>query len=163
MKRPTGVTVLAIVIAAFGALGLVLTPLSVVSTFFLANTNPILSMAMESTFFKLWILGASALGFAATVVSIAGAWGIWNLKSWGRLVLIIYAIYSIVMLFLGTIVSVIYTVLPTFDVYDTSTPEGAGAIGGAIGGVCGTFCGLLIPIAILIVLNRPEVKASLTD
>lgn len=159
-ERPTSVSVLAIITIVLACAGLGCIPISVFSTLY--NTeNPGYFIVEESTFFRFWVIGTSALGWIASLAAIAGGVGAWMMKPWGRTTLLGYAIYSIVMAVLGTLVSLFFFVMPLMEHVDMESDMGPAILGGAIGGMCGGLCGgLILPICLLYFLTRPHVVAA---
>ena len=159
-QRPTSVSVLAVITIVLSCAGLGCIPISAWST--LANTaSPTYYIIEESSFLRFWVIGSSALGILASFVALAGGIGAWMMEPWGRTTLLGYAIYSIVMTFIGTFVSVVFFVTPMLQSVDMDSEMGPPMVGGAIGGVCGGLCGgMLLPAALLYFLTRPHVTAA---
>lgn len=163
MQRPTSVTVfgiLNIVFAVIGILALLATAMLFVAIGTNSN-NPVLQIIQDNPGFATWMKISVVLGFCVTAALLAAGIGLLMLKPWARTISIIYGIYSIVMIPVGTVVNYIYVTHPMIErAQGTQGPEAAGAIGGAVGGMIGGCFGLIYPVLLLIFMLRPNVVAA---
>lgn len=157
---PVGPTILAWFNIAFGALGL-FSPLILV---FLAvmpkmPNDPFQAALARGGFFAAWVYGGQVLAFLGAVLLIASGVGLLRWREWARRAALGYAVYTIVMLIAGSLVTLHYVVLPTLR-----TPGLAPAqVGGTVGGLLGSCLGLIYPVATLLVLRRPAVIATFAE
>ena len=163
MQRPTSITVLGVLNIVFGALGFVAIIFTAVSLMMPAGhtNNPVFEIIRNSPVLATWMKISLPLGFLSCVVSIAAGIGLLKLKGWARTLSIIYAIYSIVVIVLGTAINAIFLMRPLMEqASQKQGPEAAVLIGGAIGGTFGSCFGMIYPVLLLIFMFRPNVKAA---
>jgi len=163
MNRPTSVTVFGILNIVFAVLGL----FALAATAFLffpeaaALKNPVIQLIHDNPAYAAWMKFSLMLGLAAVVVNLMAGIGLLQLKPWGRLLSIIYAIYSIVMVVVSSVVNYFFLMRPLLDqAAQKQGPEHAAAVGGAIGGMFGSCFGLIYPILLLVFMLRPNVAAA---
>lgn len=160
--RPTSINVfgvLNIVFACFGIFGL----LGSAAVLFAAgdSNNPVIKVMHENPGYATWLKISFVLGIPGCGALAASGIGLLLLKPWARFLSIVYGGYAILLGLLGTIVNVIYLVLPLLrQAQEQNGPEAAGLIGGAIGGSVGGCIGLIYPILLLIFMTRPNVVAA---
>jgi hypothetical protein len=163
MKRPTSVTVfgiLNIVFSVFGVFG-VLASAMLFSAVAANSNNPIVQVIRDNPTFAAWMKFSLALSLGVSAVLLAAGIGLLMLKPWARILSIAYAIYSFVMIPVGTVVNYAFVLQPTMQqAHEKSGPEAAGAIGGAVGGTIGGCLGLIYPILLLIFMLRANVAAA---
>jgi hypothetical protein len=163
MQRPTSVTVfgiLNIVFAAFGFFGVIAS--AMLFTLSGANSsNPVIQLIQDNPSYAAWIKISVVLGILVSIGLLASGIGLLKLKPWARIFSIVYAIYSIVMIIVGTVVNYFFLVQPLLEkAHNEQGPAAAGAIGGAIGGMFGGCLGIIYPILLLIFMMRPKVIAA---
>lgn len=163
MQRPTVVTVfgiLNIVFAAFGLFG----ALASVMLFAAAGTNsnnPVVQIIQNNPGYATWLKFSIVMGVVVCAVLLAAGIGLLKLKPWARTISIIYAIYAIVMVFVGGAVNYFFLVQPMLQQSQHQHgPEAAGAVGGAVGGMFGSCFGLIYPVLLLIFMMRANVVAA---
>ena len=162
MQRPTSVTVfgiLNIAFAAFGAIGLVVT----LAMFSLPTdlNNPVIRLIHENPAYAAWMKFSLLLAVPSCLVLLAAGIGLLCMKSWARILSIIYAIYAIVFGIAGTVANFFFMVRPMLEqARQQQGAEAAAAIGGAIGGTIGGCFGLIYPVLLLIFMTRPKVAAA---
>ena len=163
MKRPTAVTVFAIlniVFAAFGILG-VLGSVMLFAATEATSKNPIIQIIHDNPTYAAWMKISIVLGLLISGALLAEGIGLLQLKPWARVLSIIYAIYSIVMVPVGSVVNYFFVVQPMLQhAHGAQGPEQAAAIGGAIGGMVGGCFGLIYPVLLLIFMLMPKVAAA---
>ena len=163
MKRPTAVTIFGILNIVFAAIGF----FSLIASFILflpqmANThNPIIQLIHDNPSFALWMKFSLVMGFAATGVVLAAGIGLLKLKPWARLLSIGYAIYSVVMIVVGSVVNYFFMLRPLLEqAHQKTGPEAVGAMAGAIGGMVGGCFGMIYPVLLLVFMLKANVKAA---
>jgi len=163
MQRPTAVTVfgiLNILFAVFGIFG-VLASLALFAAAGASSNNPVIQLINDSPAYAAWMKIAIVLGVVVSAALLAAGIGLLRLKPWARIVSIIYAIYSLVMVPVSAVVNYFYLIQPMLaQAHQKQGPEAAGAIGGAIGGTFGSCFGLIYPILLLIFMFRANVVAA---
>ena len=157
-ERPTMVLVLGIINIVFGVLGICGGLLSLTGSLSPGESDPIVFPEEVKT----WMSLLQGVSLALSVALIVGGIGLIQVKNWGRLLTIIYALVDIP-------VSLASTIITTRAIKPLMEQQGAGDIppealniifGTTIGvGVC---CGLIYPIVLLVVLNLRSVKAAFT-
>ena len=163
MQRPTSVTVfgiLNIVFAGFGIVGIVFAAMlfTVVGS---NSNNPVVQIIQDNPGFATWMKISVVLGFIVSLALLAAGIGLLKLQPWARTISIIYGIYSLIMVPVGTVVNYIYVTRPMIEqAQGTQGPAAAGAIGGAIGGMIGGCFGLIYPVLLLIFMFRSNVVAA---
>lgn len=161
MQRPTSVTVfgvLNLVFAVLGGVGLVAS----IGLFLLpADTNnPVVQLLHDNPAYATWLKICIPLGVLSCAVLLAAGIGLLCLKSWGRVLSIVHAGYSIVFGVVGMAVNFVYLMQPMLEqAREKHGPEAAAAIGGAIGGSIGSCFGMAYPIILLIFMLRPSMAA----
>jgi hypothetical protein len=162
MQRPTSVTVFGILNIAFavlGAFGLIFT----LALFSLQTdtNNPVVKLIHENPTYAAWMKVSICLGVPSCLALLAAGIGLLCMKSWARILSIIYAIYAIVFGIAGTVANFFFMVRPMLEqAQQQQGPEAAAAIGGAIGGTIGGCFGLIYPVLLLIFMTRPKVVAA---
>ena len=162
MKRPTSVTVfgvLNIVFAVFGAFGL----LTSIALFSLQTdfNNPVVKLIHENAAYATFLKISILLGIPICLALLAAGIGLLNMKSWARILSIVYAIYAIVSGMIGIVVNFFAMVMPMIEqAHQEQGPAAAAAIGGAIGGTLGGCFGLIYPVLLLIFMLLPKTAAA---
>jgi hypothetical protein len=110
-----------------------------------------------------------AVGVVLSILMVVSGGGLVNRQPWGRTVAIVYAISSICFHVVDLLYGIL-VVVPGMNAVADKVAAQAGANGGVIGGAMkgAMFVGLLIsaavtiyPIVVLVVMQRPGVKAAL--
>ena len=159
MQRPTTVTVFGVLNLVLGGLGLLCTPISVITLFLpVQSGNPVSRILEENAAYRLYMIASAAAGVLAALVLIVAGIGLLKMKSWARLTSIGYAIYGIVTGVVGIIVNVVFLFEPLMIQARSESPEAAAAMLGMVGGIAGTCFGLVYPILLLIFMTRPRVR-----
>jgi len=157
-QRPASINIfgiLNIVFAVMGIIGL----LGGAALLFAAPdlNNPMIKIMRENPGYATWLKISFLLGIPSCAVLAASGIGLLLLKPWARILSVIYAVYAIVLGLIGTVLNVIFLVLPMLhQAQGQNGPEAAGAIGGAIGGSVGGCIGLIYPVLLLIFMTRPK-------
>jgi hypothetical protein len=158
MKRPHAITILGALNLAFGALGVLGTPMTFVSLFRPPGDNPVFGLLQQDRFLWGWTLVGGILGLLASILLIAAGVGLLKDKRWGRLGSIVYCGYTLVSGVVGIVVSAVFLVGPLWQVASRSSgAEAVGAAAGAIGGLIGGLMGMLYPAVLLAFMFRKNV------
>ena len=157
-RRPTILTVAAIIGIVWSALVLLCTPISLIPMFVdLGQPNPAIDALKENRAVFGWTIVSTILSFALGILLLASSIGALMLKRWSRRGMIIYGAASIVLAIAGAVVNFTW-VLPKMQQVQQ---DQAAAIGGMIGTVVGMLIGLALPVFMLIAFTRPQVKQAL--
>lgn len=162
MQRPTSVTVfgiLNIVFAVLGAIGLAVS----LAMFLLSadSNNPVVKLIHENPTYAAWMKFSILLSMPGLLALLIAGIGLLCMKSWARILSIIYAIYAIVAGIAGMAANFFFMVRPLLEqAQQQQGPEAAAAVGGAIGGTIGGCFGLIYPVLLLIFMTRPKVVAA---
>jgi len=162
MQRPTAVTVFGILNIIFAALGFI-TMIASVAMFAAVGTdtkNPVIQLIHDSPAYAAWMRVSIGLGLVASAALLAAGIGLLKLQPWARILSIVYAIYSMMMVLVGTVVNYVWLVQPLLAQAHKKQDAEAGAIGGAIGGMAGGCFGMIYPILLLIFMLVPKVSAA---
>jgi hypothetical protein len=163
MQRPTSVTVFGILNILFAALGM-LSVLLLAALFTVVGSstnNPVVRLIHESSAYAAWLVVSIILGMIAAAALLAAGIGLLNLKSWARIVSIVYAIYALVSVPVSQLVNYFFLVRPLFEqAGHQQQPQVVGAAFGALGGSIGGCFGLVYPILLLVFMTRPNVVAA---
>ena len=155
-SRPTSLTVIAILAWVFGGIGILYSPIGILSLYMpQPGGNPMVKVFEAVPWLKTYTIVATLCGVLASSALVVGGVGLWKLRRWGWTLCNGYGVYGLVAAVVGMAVNVLYMIPALQANIPTDTPQGQGAmIGGIVGGVCGSLFGLILPIAILIVINR---------
>ena len=158
MTRPTSVTVIGILHIVFGGMGVICVP---VGMFFLAVLPALMRHAVFAhplpPVFQEENLRSGLMAFnlmRALIVSIAlivAGIGLLRMKSWGRILSIIYGVYGVLAALVVPLVA--YHFMPR-------APNEAEEVGRAIGVPIGICCAIIYPVVVLIVMLAPSVAAA---
>lgn len=161
--RPTGVTVfgiLSIVLGIFALLGGLASILFLVLALFVdLGPNPTFDIMRESLAYQVFYGVLMAGNLAFSVVLIVAGVGMLRRQPWSRRLSVIYAIYSIVAVVIGTAGQFYFVLGPALDQAGAAQATPATLIG-AISGLIGGCFGLIYPIALLIYCRRPATIAT---
>ncbi len=155
-RRPTSVTVLAILGIILGALGLCGMVSNLVQL--VIKTNPVLVQMDRSPVMHIWSPVSIVLGLGLTIALLAGSIGMLSLQTWARQMVLIYAVASLVLGVLGTIISAIW-MIPIFNQL-ASDPDPAVRMGGVVGKYSlfiSPVIGAIYPVFVLVFLRRRNV------
>jgi hypothetical protein len=147
MNRPTSVTVFGILNIVFAVIGV----LSMIASLFMflpqaAGThNPVIQLIHDNPAFAAWLKFSMVQGTLAAVALLLAGIGLLKLQPWARTVSIVYAIYSVVMIVVGTVANYFFMMKPLLEqAHQKSGPEAVGAAAGAIGGMVAAVSGWCI-------------------
>jgi hypothetical protein len=169
MQRPTSVTVLGILNLVFAASGLCCGFAGAAGLIFLQNLDlgdarvPLsLRLMQENEMFRICNFASVGLGIVSSLLLIISGIGLLKLRSWGRLLAIFNAVYSIIISIFAFVVSImVYS--PAFEAAQQAadTQDTAEALQGMISGGVTCGLGLIYPIVVLgFMLFRQSVREA---
>jgi hypothetical protein len=157
-RRPASVTTLAIIGIILGGLAVLCTPFSLVFYFVkFGPPNPVIDATRNDPAWFGYTIVSLTIGWIMGLVLLVSSIGALMLKEWARKGMLAYAWIAIVMVPITLVVNFVW--LNAKLTAATAGNPGA-AIGQKIGGTIGPFVGLILPIFILIFMNKPHVKAA---
>lgn len=112
----------------------------------------------DPVFFGFFVM-QMVLGTILSVVIIISGIGLLKFKPWGRKLANFYAVSYLLLLFIGVIINIVYTVIPAINSANNpgaSADKIGAAVGGSFGAVLSVCFGVIFPICILIFLNRRQ-------
>jgi hypothetical protein len=162
MERPASVTVFGILNIVFAALGFFALLASAMMLFSAgAMRNPVMEQMRAIPQYDFWLKLTIPLGILSSIVLLVAGIGLLRLRSWGRLLSILYGWYAIIFGVVGIGWNYLFLMRPMMEqARQQGGPEAMGAMGGAIGGTVGGCLGLIYPVLLLIFMTRPRVKAA---
>jgi len=154
-KRPVSVLILCIVCLGFGALGICGAPFALVPyTIDLGVPNPVVDMVKANNLVFGYMIASLGVGLILNLFMVTCCIGALMLKPWARWGLIGYAAIGILLGCVGLVFNY------TWMIPQMRAMGDAAVMGGAVGGIIGGCIGLLLPVAILIVMFLPNVRAA---
>jgi len=162
MQRPPSVTLFGIlnfVFAAFGVIGLITS----FALFSLPadSSDSVIKLMHQSSGYAVWLKSCIPLGVLSCSALLAAGIGLLRLKSWARILSIVYAIYAIAFCLAALLINLIFMVQPMFQqVRPQQQLVAAVAIGGPISGTLGELLWPIYPILLLVFMLRPKVAAA---
>lgn len=163
MKRPTGVTVFAVLNLIFATFGLLGVALNMVH-FVLPEAEPknrLQELAHGSMLMSGWMQLSSVLNALAAIALLVAAIGLLRMLNWARVTSVVYAAYTIIM----TVLGIFITTLAVFSPALAQAPRGEQAF--AVGAVVGAFFAGLLAIGYAAVmgyyLSRPQIVAAFEE
>ena len=156
MQRPISVTVfgvLNLIFAAFGLLGLAASVFVMYSGRF-----PQPAQMQISPFYENYTKVMLVLGVASSVALGLSGLGLLALRSWGRLLAVGYAVFSVISTIVSLIVQWYYFTKPMLDQLEgQGGPEATGAKIGAVSSIVGATIGMAFPVLLGYFMTRPNV------
>jgi hypothetical protein len=160
--RPTSVTVVAILGIIFGGLRVLCTPIGLVPFFIPINAstpNPVLDAYRADPKMLAILIAQSAVIFVLGAWLVAGSIAALLLKSWGRRMLISYALAQVIVVFAGLVVH--YTIVMPRLSAALANAAGKAVVGLSLAStVVGAVLSLIIPTLLLVIMTRPHVAAA---
>jgi hypothetical protein len=159
------VTVIAVFTIIFGILGLLGVAVQflqflVPQAFQFGGPNPVSDLMRTDPVIATWTGVIAGAGLILAIFELAGGVGALSLKPWARKALLSYAVGTIVIGLVGVIFN-FSVLMPKLSQVPQNRPEMKMAIqlmpimsGG------GFLIGLILPVCVLIFMNRPKVKAA---
>ena len=117
MRRPTSVTVFAVInliLGGFGVFGFAMHLATRMNLLSLpgAEKNPSMALMQDNAAYKLYIDTISIVGILATIAIIAASIGMFQLKPWARLGTIAWGAYSVLLTIIGSVVNHVMMMAP---------------------------------------------------
>jgi hypothetical protein len=170
-KRPTSVTVIAVLAIVFGSLGVLGTLCSLPQWMGVSiGPNRVMDEMRKDSVFVTYTIVSMLIGLALAVMELWGGIGALSLKAPARRVLVRFAIADIVVSVLGLIygLATMGRNLELMARVVQSTPGTAAAKAqmqqimqlSFYGGMIGSVVTLIWPVLVLIYMNKPHVKAA---
>lgn len=160
-----GLNVLAWIMIIFGGLGLLSAPMTLFTRELARDpaSRRVQAIMWEGEM-GTWMQLSLVLGTLLAATLLASGIGSLKRRPWARKLGIGYGIATIVMAVLNQIVSAMY-LYPALQAQmeHGGRVERAGATGGMIGGMAGAVIGLILPIAVLVMMTRPGIKAQFEE
>ena len=147
--RPGVATTFGILNCIWGGLGLIGPPLTLLQVF--ADPQGLYRLLGDD--FKMWTIFSVGLGFFVSIWLLCTGIGLLNLKSWGRTGTIFYAVYSLVM----SCVSSLVVLMTASEISQAPAAVQGGFIGGFIGAL---LFSVLYSILLLVFMNSPKMRES---
>jgi hypothetical protein len=155
-RRPTAVTVLAIIGIIFGSMGVLCGPVSLTPYLFdLGVSEPSIDKVKQSPALMAFMIGSTGVWWLLGALELASSIGSLLLRPWARRGLILYAWLAIATGVLGMALMLAWFIPTAYG----SLSEPA-AMGGVIGGLVGGLIGFIFPILVLVFFRRADVVAA---
>lgn len=161
-RRPTSVTVLAIIGIVWGILALICNGAVMIPYVVPLNQpNPVVDEVKANSGLLAWTVGSNVLRILLSFFLIVGCIGLLKLQNWARAGLRGYAVMMIVLAVIDTVVTIMWIGPITKNAtMNGGTTSAAWQTGFYIGLVFGIALALAYPICLLAILARPHVKAA---
>jgi hypothetical protein len=154
-RRPTSVTVLAIIGIILGVFSVICSPIGLIFYFVpIDPPNPLIEATRADPAWFGYTIGSTALGWVIGLLLLIGSIGSLMLKEWARKCMLAYAWIGLVMVPISYAVNLLW-------LNEKMRAATAGQPGAAISQMLGMILpalGLILPIFILIFMSRPHVK-----
>lgn len=168
-SRPTVVTVFGILALVYGGIGLLCNPVNAAVNLAVdlqadLPDDPIMQIAVSDTYrLGIGIYSIACFGFCL-VLTLAGI-GLLMMKTWGRMLAIVYSISSLIgsLIYLGFVSVVLFAPLIE-EAGRANNPEASGkAIGAIFGGSVVILFGMILPVLLVIVMRKPYVVRAFQE
>jgi len=169
MQRPTSVTVFAILNIIWAAIGVISLGFAVANWTGVYEPptadNPVLKLMESNHAYRLFTHISTAVGAVATIVLLAAAIGLLQLKPWARIATIGYGCYTILITLLATVMNELLIFGPLREqTAGSSGPEHIAATAGSVmvvvmAALVMAYCGLMI----LMLSRRGVIEAFVGD
>jgi hypothetical protein len=161
-----GLKAMGIVQIAFGALGMLGAPmtLGLRSLAHDAASRRVQEVMWTGTL-GTWTRLSLGLSTVMALMLLVSGIGVLKLRPWARRLAVGYGLGATALLVVSQIMNAVLLVPALSEMARASHDPvaRAGATGGIVGGIVGGLLGLTLPIAVLIVMTRPAVKAQFGD
>lgn len=165
-SRPqtSGVTVLGIVMIAFGFMGLGAWPLTVATRQLGSRTTGgrnVQDLIWEGSL-SWWMTFSLAVATLLAALLFTSGIGIFRRRAWAQKTALGYGITTIAFGLVSQFVNIVFLYPKLMDRLDSANPvERGGAMGGMMGGIIGGLVGMILPAVVVYAVTRPSVKAEL--
>lgn len=175
-ERPVVATVFGILNLVFGILGICSGAMVAAGFTFLFNVLDAKTKAQmnldesmrqfnDPVFFGFFVTQMTMGAILSVVIIISGI-GLLKFKNWGRKLANFYAIANLILLVVGIVINIVFTVIPAVNAANlpgASPNQVTEATMGVVGGVFGACFGAIYPICILVFLNRRQFVEQIKD
>lgn len=168
MTRPTAVTVIAVIGIAFGLLGICCGGFGLLGSAFTESIMGAAPQGEQDINRQLWSgpqatrynLFSSVISLVLGFMLLIGSIGLLMMALWARGLMLFYALFAIVAN-IGSSLLYFLLLYPEQQKIIASNPGAQAYMFGHYFGLgCGVVLGLIYPIAVLIILNKPEIKSA---
>ena len=160
--RPASIQIFAILNMVFGILG-ICGGFAAAVMFAIPQPagNPALDLMANDPIYGTFNLVSMVVGVIMSIVLVAAGVGLHRYAMWGRNLSIAYAWYAILSMIVGSIITVLFLILPLRNQAGAGGPAQAVALAGAIGGMIGGVASLIYPVFILVFMHKADVRDAL--
>ncbi len=152
--RPKAVMAIASLGVIFGAMGVVCLPWGLMPYVYSATWPPV--FIEGNPMLSWWVIGASLLGTALSILLLVGSVGSFSLQRWARPVMLLYGAISVLFGLVG-----IFFYFRWFAPAFRQEMTGARDVG-PLGGLLSWIIATVFAVAVLYVMTRPHVRAVFT-
>jgi hypothetical protein len=157
--RPTSVTVIAIIGIVLGGLGSLCMPFALIPYFVnLGMPNPVIDAIKNDDALFGWTIFSTVVSWALAILELTCSIGSLSLKEWARKGLLGWAVASLAMALVGTILNFLW-LFPKMNALTGPAAPGA-QIGQYVGMGVGVLLGVALPLVVLYFFTRPKVVAA---
>jgi hypothetical protein len=150
-KRPSVLTIFAVLNIVFGGLGLLCTPVAMVMTYF--------SMATTGTtpMMQTWVATSSMISIITSVMLVAFGIGLLSRKEWARKGSLACAVFLLLWAIAEMTIGVIGL---TSGAMGPELISGPGLVGALIGTLIGEFSSMIYPACLAVFMNSEKIKSA---
>jgi hypothetical protein len=163
-QQSSGVTVLGIVMIAFGLLGLGAWPLTVLMREIGSQSRGgrnVQDLIWEGSL-SWWMPFTLAVATLFALLLLVSGIGVLKRMAWAHKTALAYGIGTIAFGVIGQFMNIVFLYPLLVEKMSSANPvERGGAAGGIMGGVVGGLIGLVLPAVVTYAMTRPGVKAEL--
>lgn len=168
MTRPTVVTVIAVIGLVFGLLGICCGGFGLLGNALTESMmgassqgdSDISRQLLASPQASRYNLFSSAVSLGLGFLLLIGSIGLFSMAAWSRGLMLFYSIFAI-LANIGSTLLYFMLLYPEQQKIIGNNPDAAAyLIGSYVGLGCGVVLGLVYPVAVLIILNKPEIKRA---
>ena len=163
-RRPTGVTVFAILSVLFGILGL-LSAVGSLLMYFLRDSipmgeSPIDELLDNSVSYRVFYLAMLGLGVVFAGILLVAGIGLLKVSDRARKLAILYAVYAILATIVSSVVNAVFLYAPLMSQMGQQDDQQLIAVVMLVAALVSAFFSLLFPVAMLIYFLLPSVKQT---